>query len=666
MLSKIIQRYDINSLIDELEQTKLNVKELDKILASGSVKINAFVDPKTKTTLLHKLLKVNKFLAVKWLLDNQANPYTEDSYSLPAFFYFIHSPIAKKLYTLLEENNIDFNYKNSQGRTVLQDVVINGNIVIFNKLINKIKNPFSLDEYGKNILYDAISSGDKEIMNLVFDLEDAPLDIQDKNRESLLHFVRDGDLNLIEFLLNKGVPPTLQDMEGKNIIFYLSERIEKSSSEADIKHLTKLIDIALKAKDSLDQKDKDGNNLLTSFLNTLNKPLAQYSQKDFLSDLISKFVSNGIDIDEKNNEGKNALLLSVDKNDIETVMLLIKNGADVNIPNSDNVTPLAISVMKGNNDFFDMTKLLLSSDANPNIKDAKGISIIEKIIYILIYINKENLKKDDEDEIHTPVKEVSEVGEEDLSKFNEDDYIRNIFELIITNKMVDFDILNSQGNPCFFILILTENTYLADLLLKSGGDINQENKDGKNILQYYLEFAGRNNADELTTVRIMKNIVRFGINLRHRDKLGATIVHNTLLSSPLQITKTIVKSGAPIDMSDRKGRTLLHNAIWANDLEKVKYILSIKKELLNAPDKLGVIPINYAAFLGNKELVCYLLHHESFVNNLHEKQKSTIDFFKRFHKNIFKLQQDDYDNKEDKKHVLSLIKNMKEEFNIVD
>jgi len=662
MLGNLIQRYDINNLIEELNKTKLDTNKLEKIMASGNVKINAYIDEAKKSTLLHKVMKGTNFAAAQWLIQNQANPYTEDYYNLPAFFYFIHSPISSKLYYLLEENNIDFNYKNSHGRMILQDIVINGDIALYNRVLKNVKKPFGLDEYGKNILFDAISSGDKDTMDLVFDHEEAPLSMQDKNQDSLLHFVKDGDLNLIEYLLEKKVPPTLQDIKNKNIIFYLSERVEKSSSELDIKHLTKLIDIALKAKDSLDQKDKDGNNLLTSFLNTLNKPLAQYSQKSFLSNLIAKFIDSGIDIDEKNDEGDNAILLAVDKNDLDTSILLIEKGVDLNVKNAENITPLDLAVMKGNNDYFEMVKLLLSSEADPNIKDSEGISVVEKIIYILIYINKMNLKKEQKDDV--PM--VKDDKEEDLSRFNEDDFIRNIFELLITKKLIDFECLNSQGNPHFFILIFTENNYLAELLLKSGADINQGNHEGKNVLQYYLEYTVENNVDEATTTKIMKNIVKLGINLNHRDNLGATIVHNTLLKNTLQISKTMVNSGAAIDVVDNKGRTLLHNAIWANDIEKVKYIIGAKKELINTPDRLGVIPINYAAFLGNKELVCYLLTSGSYVNNLHEKQKSTLDFFKRFHKNIFKLEHERVDDKENKKHILTLINNMKEEFNIVE
>lgn len=673
MLGKLTQSGNINKLIDELSKTKIDVDKLDKILASGNTKINGFIDKDKKTTLLHKFLKGSNFAASQWLLQNQANPYTEDDYNLPAFFYFMHSSISTQLYHALVENNIDFNYKNSQGRTVLQDIVINGDIALYNRVLKNVKKPFSLDDYGKNILFDAISSGDKETMNLIFDHEDAPLDIQDNHKDSLLHFVKDGDLSLIEFLLEKGVPPTLQDKDNKNIIFYLSERIEKTNSEMDIKHLTKLIDISLNAKDALDQKDKDGNNLLTGFLNTLNKPLSQYSQKNFLSDLITKFIDSGINIDEKNEDGDNAILLAVNKNDVETVMLLIQKGADINVQNAEDITPLALAVMKGTNEYYEMVKLLLSGNANPNLKDSDGSTIIEKIIYILIYISRENLKKEmlkkeAEGEVFSlpPIPVEEGTPEEDLSRFNQDDFMRNIFELLLIKNMIDYDVFNSQGNPYFFILIFTENTYLAELMFKHGADINQGNINNQNVLQFYLDFADKNKINDSNTVRTMRNIVKLGVDLQHRDDQGATITHNTILSSPLSITKTIVKAGASIDVADNKGRTLLHNAIWANDLEKVKYIVGVKKELINVPDKLGVIPINYAAFLGNRELICYLISHGSYVNNLHDKLKSTLDFFKRFHKNIFKLENEKYDDTEQKRHVLILINNMKEEFNIVE
>lgn len=662
MLSSLGQQYEIKDLIEELEKTKVDTKKLDKIFASGKIKINACIDEVKKTTLLHKFMKTSNISAIKWLLENQANPYTEDDYNFPAFFYFIHSMAAKNIYYLLEEHHIDYNFKNSQGRMLLQDIVINGDIALYNRIVEKVKDPFSLDNYGRNILYDAISSGDKEILHLVFDNEKANFDIQDKNEESLLHFVKDGNYNLIEYLLKKGVSPNLQDQEGQNIIFYLSEKVEKSNSEFDMKKLTELIELALEAKDAAAQKDKEGNNLLTNFLGNLQKPLSQYAQKEFLSNLVTKFIDNGVDINEKNNEGNNPILLSVEKNDLEIVELLVNKSADVNVQNATEETPLSLAIMKGNNDYFDMVSYLLSKDANPNIKDGNGFSIIEKIIFILIYTNK----NDSWDEhIVSPIT-LNEEMEATLLKFNEDDYIRNIFELMVYKKIIDYKMFDSQGLPCFFNLVITQNNYLAGILFRNGADVNQSNDKGKNILEYYLDFVHDNKISEVHASEILQNIIKFGINLDHRDEQGATVLHNTLLKNSLSITRSLITAGGAIDVVDKKGRTLLHNAIWANDIEKVRFVIGIKKELVNVPDKLGIIPINYAAFLGNKNLVLYLIGHGSYVTNFHPKLKSTLDFFQRFHKNIFKLEQEIIEDPKAKKFVLTLTANMRKEFKIIE
>ena len=54
---------------------------------------------------------------------------------------------------------------------------------------------------------------------------------------------------------------------------------------------------------------------------------------------------------------------------IEHISYLLKNKADINIKNSQHYTPLMLSVMKNN---IDMVRLLLDSGADANILDNKG------------------------------------------------------------------------------------------------------------------------------------------------------------------------------------------------------------------------------------------------------------------------------------------------------
>jgi ankyrin repeat protein len=345
---------------------------------------------------------------------------------------------------------------------------------------------------------------------------------------------------------------------------------------------------------------------------------------------------------------------------LDTAILLLENDADVNIPNMNQETPLSYAVLKGNNDYFEMVRLLLKNKANPNIKDPSGVCIFEKLVYILLYINKQNLKEETTD---VPVEEDESI---DLEMYNQDDFVRTTFELIVSEGLVDFDELDSYGNPHFFILVFSENNFFAELLFKAGASINQPNKDNKNILEYYIDFAKENDVDENTVKKIIKNIVKFGIDLGKRDEQGATILHNAILKEPLSMTKNIIGVGASVNVTDKKGRTLLHNAVMASDMEKVRFIIGIKKDLLNLPDKLGIMPINYAVFFGNKELTYYLLSLNGYVNNLHEKQKAILDFFKRFHKNVLKLEDEEKNEEIPNRQMLTLLKHMKEDFNIVD
>ncbi len=657
---------NLQKLLIELEKKTLNKAKLDSMLISNDIKINMPLDENSKKTLLHKMIEDNKPLSVKWLLDNHANPYIEDSLNIPAFFTFANHTKTEQMLKIFVQYNIDFNYKSTNGRTVLQDIVLNGDVNLAKKILNHIKNPFSLDEYGKNILFDAIASGSKDMIDLVFGLSNINLNIQNKAKESLLHFAKDGNLDIIEFLLVKGVSPTLQDLNDKNIIFYLSQRMEDTVVVSEISKISKLIDLALRSEDAINQKNQDGETLLLGFLKNLNKPLGQYNQKKMLSQLIETFIQSGVDINEQDNEGNSPLLIAVEKNDLETVQLLVDNGADVNMKNKDGSTPLSIAVMKGDKSYFDMIKLLLAFEADPNIKDSKGLTLLEKILYILIYVyNFENtsmpfcvsdiLKQEEDD-----------VEEDQILKYNEDDYMKDVLEMMISYKIADLEVLDSRGNPYLFILIITHNDSLARMLMRYGANINQTNKNGQNILQYYLEFSSENNIDEVTINKRIKDIIKFGVNLDHRDENGGTILHNTVLKHPLTITKNIHKCGATIDVADFKGRTLLHNAIWASNLDTMKYIIQNNRSLLNTPDKLGILPINYAAFMGSKELVCYLIKEKSYVNNIHEIPDYMKNFLKRFHKNIKELEHQKNISAQDRKDIKILLENMKKEFNIVE
>ena len=64
-----------------------------------------------------------------------------------------------------------------------------------------------------------------------------------------------------------------------------------------------------------------------------------------------------------------------------------------------------------------------------------------------------------------------------------------------------------------------------------------------------------------------------------------------------------IRSYYDINAIDNRGRNLIHNAVWKNNLKVFKQVYPYNRKLLNEVDKFGVLPINYAAFLGYIDFV---------------------------------------------------------------
>jgi len=105
----------------------------------------------------------------------------------------------------------------------------------------------------------------------------------------------------------------------------------------------------------------------------------------------------------------------------------------------------------------------------------------------------------------------------------------------------------------------------------------------------------------------------------------------------------------------------MHNSIWKNRVQIMRVIHATNTKLINTPDNYGVLPINYAAFLGYTDLVIELINLGSSINNPTPKKQYILDFLKKFHKNISPMFRNTR-NSTDQRHVAKLIENMRKEY----
>lgn len=146
------------------------------------------------------------------------------------------------------------------------------------------------------------------------------IDFQDDKGNTMLHLVKSPEM--AELLLKNGINAAIQNNDGMTAFGKFFERVYITSME----HIC----------DSLLKNGIDIN------------AAAYYDEAP-----VTKIANNSATL----------------TTNIEQMSYLVKNKADINIKNSQGYTPLMLSVMKNN---IDMVRLLLDSGADANILDNKG------------------------------------------------------------------------------------------------------------------------------------------------------------------------------------------------------------------------------------------------------------------------------------------------------
>ncbi len=355
--------------------------------------------------------------------------------------------------------------------------------------------------------------------------------------------------------------------------------------------------------------------------------------------MLSFLLELGLDYKIVNNDGHNILTYLSINNNIVLLEYLLEHELNVNILNASKETALSLLAIKGIKS-LDIVSLLLKYKASSSLRDLNNQTIIEKLIKLEL-----------------------EIRNNKVLTYHQD-YLLMLKEILL-NGNNNLGSLTSKGEPYFFDAVIHNNIELVKLLISHGCDIDQKDVNECNIIFKYISLNS-----SITEVKEQKNyhlmlrkIIALGANPNCRDTYGGTTLHKAILFNDLQTCKILINDGANIDLVDYRGRNMIHNIIWKKKIDILKVIHLLNKKLINKADKYGVLPINYAVFLGHHKLVLELIAKGAYINNPYKKSKSIQDFLNKLHKNIKPLLAS-ITNKNDKNKVEALVNNMKAEFNI--
>lgn len=604
------KRYSKDEFIKELLNPLLNVENLNKIYNSLKIELNSLV--LDDEPILLSCCKKDLYNSCLWLLENKIDIELENKLKESAIFYAIYSKDSKLLETLIDFG-ANLNHLNNKNRTVLQESIHNANKKVVRFLIQKTNSFTNCDTNGNNVLFDAIISGNTNIIKKLVSLGKIDLNHKNKIGDTILHLENCyKNLDLALYLLNQGADPTIPNSKSISYLFFAATKglpafnFIKRASELGF---------------NLNQKNHENKNILMKAVEHFLQ-IKKIDQKESQSKLIKELVHQNINVQAIDNNNE-AIFFNITRSlDRDLIHYLLNNLEKLNLnrQNIDGLTVLTILILNGIVN-MDLIKLYIEKGASLEFKNRDNVCVVETLINIILHLeNEQNLDL---------------IYKENL---NQNAQYKDILEALTKNYNLDFNRLNSKGEPLFFASLLNFNFSLFKILRTKNLQINSTDINGNNIIFHLLELDLEKRVENRRVLlNTIKNLVVAGVDINATNDSGITALEFAILNDKDDILKLLLDLRANTNFVDEKGRNLIHTTIFKDKEKYIKTISQYNNTIINQADSFGAKPINYAAFMGKKSVVLELIDLGASINNSNKKSPNILEFLKRYHKNILNL-----------------------------
>lgn len=607
MLQKLFKKKEPASerFLKELLKKDCDTKTLEKLLGKNEVNINH--QDQNGDTFLHIALKTKKVKNVSWLLSQKIKTDITNKDNLTAFDIAVSHQNHRIAKTLLSTSKVNLNKKDNFGRTALQDSVILGDHEMAKILLEGGANINAKNNNNRNVIYDALAYGNSEFLEYLLSFKNVELNNLDTNKDSILTHktVKEND-DIAIMLIKNGADPTLINSDGKN---FLCNYALKGIDALDV------INTIIKCGFNINSKTANGHTVLMELIEKaliLHKKEDEQERQSILA-LANALLNKGLDPNIVNNKGETALFHAIRFNDEQIVDLLLSYNIDVNIKNSKKQTPLSVAVYQGGKS-FNIIQKLLKNNADSTVKNFKNKTLFESLNEILLHPQIDNTRYEQ--------------------------YLKILKEMLAYNQK-DLNYLNSIGQPLFYRPLASNNITVFRMYVKAGLDLFKLNKNGHNLFFEYVVKVFEDNNPNIDFQSALSILVSSKLNHNMQDETGWTAVSKVIVTTPcnLNLFKTLIKVVKfDYTLSDKLGRTPMHSAVWKGRADIVKLINFVDPNIKETPDNYGILPIVYAALLGNQNLVSTFISikSKSTIENSYISQ-AAINKFKPMLKNLSKL-----------------------------
>jgi len=631
MLKKFFQKkFTVENFLAELLAEHQHYDWMKEALDSKEVDIDH--QDKAGNTFLLVCLKKRKFKNALWLLDNGANPTIKNKELKNAMDIAIEKDREDIVIKLLDHKLINIDQKDDYGRSLLQNLIISGNLTMAKTLIESGADINNLDNRKRHLLHDALSFGDYTFVRYLLGLAHIELNDIDEEGNTLMQHpqIEQNDI-LAKELIIAGCDPTMLNSKGESYLYLTSLRGKEAES---------IIDVALAHGANINEKTLSGNTIMMELVLRASEltDRADIVLRQSIMRNVEQMIKSGGDINALDSNGESGLFNAVDIRDVELISFLLENGIDPNIQNPRGQTVLEMLVYDAM-EYVDIIKLLLIYGIDPKIKNKDGQCVYEILTNIILHIDGAVLIEDehlvsliDPDGLYMEVVHLllQEEEAEETDEF-EDGYI--------------LDMLDSSGNPLFFKPLMYNNFALFNLYIKNNVNIHMLNAQHHNIFFAYTVWVFERNIDSPIVCKNFRDnlssLVSRKVDKDFKDSLGWTVLHKvTSTECNIKLFNILVSTVKfNYEITDNLGRTVVHNCVWHNKPDIIKAVHKVSPQTINNEDIYHIPPIYYAALLGNNALVSLFFDMGASITNSQHLDPRAVKKFKPMLKNFEKLKE---------------------------
>ncbi|ASQ45131.1 ankyrin repeat domain-containing protein [Legionella clemsonensis] len=376
----------------------LNLSEVQELIENG---IPVDISLSSGETMLHLASQNDDIDMVNWLLKRNADVNIAEDQGLTAL-HIAASRENNNILLLLLNHGAEVNADDHNGVTVLQCAIRAKKWGVVDTLLDRGANIHAKDAAGVTVLNSAIFTGNLGLVRRLVNMGADPM-----STDGIYAFhiaARKGHSDIVQYLLEKKLNPNLKDNDGMTALLYYC-----ASGSSDLNTIKSLIEKGGR----ITEKNNKGETAVHLYIEATRA--GGYNPNVF-EYLVNRMMSDGLSVD-----GEMLLHTAARCRNTQAIMQLVSLGADINLNDKNNQTPLDI--------------LLADSSVNSG-----AIFLLEKGADI----NQADLKRLSRDRV--AIKEAIEKGYVHvIQRLVHNEEIANFKETETSQSLLDMAIENSQG-----------------------------------------------------------------------------------------------------------------------------------------------------------------------------------------------------------------------------